>query len=492
MFRPLRIALVAAGAVAILAALGWIGHAWWESRLPGMYNVMAHGTLDRGGGPVGAHTAHEQGGQSVDSLREPATGRPDVRFTLTARHASVQLASGRTADVLTYDGRVPGPELRARQGDLVEVTLVNEDVDRGVTIHWHGVDVPNAEDGVAGVTQDAVRPGESYTYRFRAKQVGTFWYHTHQFSSKDVRRGLFGAFVIEPRGNQRSVYDRVVMVHSVGGRQAVNLADGVERRVVAPGTPVRLRIVNAENTPRQLAVGGAPFRLVAVDGTDLHEPGELSRTILELAAGGRYDLVLTMPDNPVELSVLHTDARLVLSRDGQAAGTTAPAQGRELDLLTYGTPTGTPFDAGSRFDRTFRLDVGRKFGFVDGRPGRQWTINGKVFPAMPVFFVRRGDLVKVTITNDSGAVHPMHLHGHHMLVLSRNGVPSSGSPWWSDTLNVKDGERYEVAFRADNPGLWMNHCHNLAHAAQGLTMHVAYEGASTPFTVGGRAGNRPE
>ena len=85
-----------------------------------------------------------------------------------------------------------------RQGDLVEVTLVNEDIEQGVTIHWHGIDVPNAEDGVAGVTQDAVLPGERYVYRFRAEQVGTFWYHTHQASSKEVRRGLFGAIVIEP------------------------------------------------------------------------------------------------------------------------------------------------------------------------------------------------------------------------------------------------------------------------------------------------------
>ena len=86
-----------------------------------------------------------------------------------------------------------------RQGDLVDVLLENEDVEQGVTIHWHGVDVPNAADGVAGVTQNAVLPGERYRYRFRAEQVGTFWYHTHQSSSEDVRRGLFGAFVIEPR-----------------------------------------------------------------------------------------------------------------------------------------------------------------------------------------------------------------------------------------------------------------------------------------------------
>ena len=91
-----------------------------------------------------------------------------------------------------------------RQGDLVEVTLENEDIAQGVTIHWHGIDVPNAEDGVAGVTQDAVLPGERYVYRFRAEQVGTFWYHTHQASSKEVRRGLFGAIVIEPAAPRSS------------------------------------------------------------------------------------------------------------------------------------------------------------------------------------------------------------------------------------------------------------------------------------------------
>ena len=114
---------------------------------------------------------------------------PDFRRTLTAKKATVELRSGRRIQALTYEGRVPGPELVVRQGDLVEVTLVNQDISEGVAIHWHGVDLPNREDGVPGVTQDAVRPGERYTYRFRAEQVGTFWYHSHQTAAKQVRRG---------------------------------------------------------------------------------------------------------------------------------------------------------------------------------------------------------------------------------------------------------------------------------------------------------------
>ena len=84
-----------------------------------------------------------------------------------------------------------------------------------------------------------------------------------------------------------------------------------------------------------------------------------------------------------------------------------------------------------------------------------------------MFVVREGDVVQVTISNHSGDVHPMHLHGHHAVVLSRDGKPVTGSPWWFDSLDVQNGETYVVAFLADNPGIWMDHCHNLKHAAAG-------------------------
>ena len=94
------------------------------------------------------------------------------------------------------------------------------------------------------------------------------------------------------------------------------------------------------------------------------------------------------------------------------------------------------------------------------------------------------------IVNNSTDVHPMHLHGHHVLVLSRNGVPATGSPWWTDTLGVEPGDDYVIAFRADNPGIWMDHCHNLTHAAAGMMMHLTYRGVTTPFHMD--HGNRPE
>jgi FtsP/CotA-like multicopper oxidase with cupredoxin domain len=109
-----------------------------------------------------------------------------------------------------------------------------------------------------------------------------------------------------------------------------------------------------------------------------------------------------------------------------------------------------------------------------------------------MFVVEEGDIVVMRIENHSGESHPMHLHGHHALVLSRDGVPSAGSPWWVDSLEVGTGESWEIAFRADNPGIWMDHCHNLPHAAEGLVAHLMYAGVSSSYRVGTAAGNRPE
>ena len=86
----------------------------------------------------------------------------------------------------------------------------------------------------------------------------------------------------------------------------------------------------------------------------------------------------------------------------------------------------------------------------------------------------------------------MHMQGHHALVVARDGVAATGSPWWVDSLNVADDETYDIVFRADNPGIWMDHCHNLPHSTEGLVARIMYEGVTEPFRVGGEVGNAPE
>jgi FtsP/CotA-like multicopper oxidase with cupredoxin domain len=515
--------LLRAGAFALVICVGfaaWFAYSMQASALPDRFGMMSHENVDYGGGPEvghgsghshggrmaahGDHTHHSDQGSSVTELTGPREGTPDRRFTLTARKTRIRLSSGKVIEAWTFNDRAPGPELRVRRGDLVEVTLVNDDIEDGVTLHWHGIDVPNAEDGVAGLTQDAVRPGERYTYRFRAEQTGTYWYHSHQVSSEQVRKGLFGAFIVEPKGSEREDGREItVMAHSweSGGDRVATIgtSDTLEREAVAPGTPVRLRLVNTDSHPVTFSLTGTPFKVAAIDGTDLNAPTNLTDTSLELAAGGRYDVTFTMPSRPIRLGAPGTmsladenpNLGLLLSSDGEGSAPILDS-GPEFDPASYGKPAPTPFDASSDFDREFAVVLDNRPGFYDGLFNGLWTINGEVFPDTPMQMVREGDLVKMTFVNRSFVDHPMHLHGHHVLVLSRNGEPVGGSPWWADTLNVAPGESYEVALRADNPGIWMDHCHNLDHAAQGMTMHLGYEGVTTPFEVGEETGNRPE
>jgi FtsP/CotA-like multicopper oxidase with cupredoxin domain len=370
-----------------------------------------------------------------------------------------------------------------------------------VTIHWHGYDVPNAVDGAAGVTQDAVHPGQRYTYRFRARDAGTYWYHSHQQSAEQVRRGLFGALVVEPRGRRTETADIPVLVHQWDNVShperplTYGSSDRPEHRRVAPGTPVRLRLVDTASHPSELALTGTPYQVVAIDGTDLNQPGELHSRSLSVAGGGRYDLAFTMPDHPVALTSHGTVApdqpSLVLSPDGRGQPPAERVRGT-FDPAIYGTPAPVPFGPGTRYDRHFTLDLDNSFGFFDGRVAMRFRVNGRLFPDVPALLVRQGELVETTFVNRSYEHHPMHLHGHHLLVLSRNGRPVRGSPWWTDTLDVGPGETFQVAFKADNPGVWMDHCHNLEHAQVGMMFHLVYDGVTSPYQTGRATPNHPE
>ena len=174
-----------------------------------------------------------------------------------------------------------------------------------------------------------------------------------------------------------------------------------------------------------------------------------------------------------------------------AAAPAPPQPPAEVDLLSYGSPAPIGFDP-ARSDRHFDYAIGRRLGFVRGRPGMWWSINSRLYPNVPMFVVRDGDVVTMSLVNNSGEVHPMHLHGHRLLVLARDGRPSTGSPWWVDSLDLRPRESYDVAFVADNPGLWMDHCHNLKHAADGMVAHLAYDGVDTPYRIGGPSDNAPE
>ncbi|KQZ10787.1 copper oxidase [Agromyces sp. Root1464] len=495
--------------VAVTAALG-AGALAWSSTLLGEYSVMTMGGHDSGEGGHGEHAgtgsgaaeasvaagAGAGGAVSVTSLTADPDRTADVHVELVARAGTVEVPGGRPVEGYTVNGTSPGPEIRARQGDLVEVEFVNESVPDGATLHWHGIDVPNAADGVAGITQDAVPVGGRQVYRFEATDAGTYWYHSHQVSHVQVERGLLGAIVIEPAAASESPGDVettefTALLHVYGGQHTLNGRADDARVAADPGSTVRVRVINTDQGTAALW-SASPFRVVAIDGHEVNEPGVVEDRRVLIPAGGRADVAVRSPATGDAMRLRVGGARSVVIGDPAASVPPDPRQpSTTLDLLAYGTPMPLAFDA-SAPDRSYDYVIARRFGIIDGRPGNFWTINGRMFPDVPMFAVSEGDVVVMHLRNDSGDVHPMHLHGHHVVVLSRDGVAATGSPWVVDSLDLHPGESYDVAFVADNPGIWSDHCHTLPHAVDGLVAHVMYDGVTTPFTINGEAGNRPE
>ena len=345
-----------------LAVLAPIAAAWHASLLPSTYDMAATGTPDLGGGPAPLGPA-----RSVATLTGPATGAPDVAVTLTARREGTRY---------TIEGRSPGPEIRAVEGQLVQVRLVNESVPGGVTLHWHGLDVPNAEDGVAGVTQDAVPVGGAHVYRFVAGRPGTYWYHSHQVSHEQVLRGLFGPLVVVPRAGLAETAEATAILHVYDGVHTIGGVGGEHAVPVAAGATLRLRVLNTDNGATAVWIAGAPFAVVAVDGTDVHAPAPVRDTAVLVTAGGRADLQLTVPPGGIRLET--GTAALVIGPAGSAPAA-APRPAGVVDMLTYGSPAPLPFDP-ARPDRRFGYAIGRAPGFLDGVPGVWWTINGAPLP----------------------------------------------------------------------------------------------------------------
>jgi FtsP/CotA-like multicopper oxidase with cupredoxin domain len=219
---------------------------------------------------------------------------------------------GRLVTAWTYNGVVPGPQIRVREGDRIRMNVKNE-LPESTSVHFHGVELPNAMDGVPYTTQPPIKPGQSFTYEFTVPNAGSHMYHSHHNAAKQVGMGMLGAFIVEPR--TKASYDNV-----------------------------------------------------DVD----------------------YVMILN-----------------------------------------------------------------------DGSHG--YTLNGKSFPATEPVVAKRGQRVRVRFMNEGMMIHPMHLHGMHMTVITKDGWPLP-APWKCDTLNIAPGERYDVIVNCTNPGTWAFHCHILPHA----------------------------
>ncbi|HEX7007051.1 MAG TPA: multicopper oxidase family protein [Alphaproteobacteria bacterium] len=411
-------------------------------------------------------------------------------------------------EVWTYGGTVPGPIVRAKQGARLSIQVENR-LAQPTTVHWHGIRLPNAMDGVPDMTQKPIAPGESFLYSFDLPDAGTYWYHPHFRSAEQVGRGLAGALIVEEAAPPAVDRDLVWLIDDWRLTRDAEIAGGfndlhdmthngrigntvtVNGRVpetfaVRAGERLRLRLINAANA----RIFGLEFTghrpvVLALDGQPVepHEP-EGGRVVLGPAM--RADVILDMTGRPGERFAVNDmfyrgmEYKLL----DIVYGPEAPLRERPPDPVTRlaGNTMPEPDLAGAR-----RHDVVFTGGMMGGmagammggrhmdvrelmRHGMAWAINGVAaggHDLAPALTLERGRTHVLAMNNETAWHHPIHLHGHAFRVIARNGRPTRYREW-QDTVLVAPRERVDVAFVADNPGDWMFHCHILEHQEGGM------------------------
>jgi len=427
---------------------------------------------------------------------------------LEARAGMVQLAPpGYPAtEVWSIGGTLPGPVLRVAQGARVQKRLINS-LPQATAMHWHGVRLDNAMDGVPGLTQDAIAPGDSFDYDFIAPDAGTFWYHSHNQSVEQVARGLRGALIVEEPDPIDVDRDEVLvlddwLIDPETGQLDTDFASAHSRShagrmgnlfttngVFDLGLPVqrhqrlRLRLINAANARIfELGLIGLEGWTVALDGMPLSSPEPVAGTMV-LGPGQRVDLI-------VDVVAADGDTAFVVraGTSGAQSQVAFPVSG-QASLARRAAPPALPPNPDQAVDLSgdvAMLDLNMQGGAMGGlrqavldgeslnfnqlaQANQFWSFNGTVgMTGTPLARLDRGQAARLSILNDTSFPHAIHLHGMHFREVLADGDLGP----LRDTLLMTRGERRDIAFTARNPGDWLLHCHMLSHAEAGMMTWV--------------------
>lgn len=435
-------------------------------------------------------------------------------FELRAQKVRHRLAGPRQpeSELWLYNGSTPGPEIRVSQGQRVQVRFINE-LDEPTSVHWHGIRIDNAMDGVSGMTQDPVPPGGTFDYDFVVPDAGTFWYHAHNMSWNEVARGLYGSLIVDETSPPFDrAHDHVLMIDDwrlardgtldtasmgafmdwthagrLGNWLTVNGQSQPEFALNA-GENYRVRLINACNARViQLSPRAMNAKVLAYDGFCFKKAAEPKQEFLYLAPAQRVDLLINQPtDGKTDLNDIAefalqefsggdalSMARFNFTKPEKVADQTeivlTPNQISSPDL---GTALQVPLvmEGGAMGRVGDIVHNGKKMTRADFRRTKQaWALNGVANLAEePLFRVERGRSVVIKTENRTGWLHGMHVHGHHFKILAgqREDLPEDH---WRDTFLIDRDETVDIGFVADNPGKWLLHCHMLEHAAAGMT-----------------------
>ncbi len=382
-----------------------------------------------------------------------------------------------TTQMLGFNGATPGPELRYRQGDTLDVRFENA-IDQGSALHWHGIRIDNAMDGVPGLTQPMVGPGTGFDYHFTLPDAGTYWYHSHNRSWEQVARGLYGPLIIEEQHPPKVDHDITViiddwriertgeMIEDFGNRHDFSHAGrlGTYAKVIPSvstvrrGDRVRLRLINVA-TARvfPLEISGIEGKVVALDGMPLAAVQAMGP--LMLAPAQRMDIIADVSDTvafvfptPQEPYEMGQIAVIGYNPEPSTSDITP------LPKARVNQPAATP-------DRSITLAL--QGGAMGGQHGGDdiWSLNGvSGMTDAPWQRFALGETVRLTLDNQTAFPHGIHLHGHHFHEVHTDG---SLGPL-RDTTFLQRREVRDILCVFGNPGKWLLHCHMLDHQASGM------------------------
>ncbi len=413
-----------------------------------------------------------------------------VEVELTAAMAGWDPGTGVEAMGMAFNGTVPGPLIEATLGQTLRVRFTN-DIDMPLTIHWHGLRVPEAMDGVSQM-EDPVQPGETFTYEYTLKDSGFYWYHPHMDTALTLEAGLYAGIIVRdpdepsPGCDLPIVLDDVLLddddgqieppgttmdqvMGRLGNHLLANGRQGREIGVVA-GDTVLMRLVVASNA-RYWDVGfdGVPLTVVGTDDGWLEEPYPADR--VTMAPGERYLVTFTAPAVVGESLVLKNRRVRLHDEDHADMMELDPMGDGENPVLTFTAIEGTPARAWNQP----AVDIPT---LAAGVPAHTWvleedmmagtvTIDGQSWPNVPMVTCP-GDTVTIfVVDNRSEMRHPFHIHGNRFQVLDIGGVPTTRDAW-KDTFDIPAMTAITIASELDNPGEWMYHCHILEHGDKGM------------------------
>ena len=430
----------------------------------------------------------------------------DNSFELVAGLSDLKLYKEDAApsSLWTYNGIAPGPEIRVKKGERIQVKFTKR-LEEPTSVHWHGIRIDNKMDGVSGLTQEPVQPGESFLYDFIAPDAGTYWYHAHNKSWNEVARGLYGPLIVtDPEPVFDKDHDLILVIDdwrlgpdgaldiasigsmmdwSHGGRLGNWLMTNGEifpKRRLNAGEHYRLRLINASNArvleinPNQIGA-----KVIGYDGQTLEQPFEVPYTPMLLGPAQRIDLVFT-PKSGESYALQEISGTKPYPFAGFESVGEKTASNNPLLPAPNSIPEPDLINA-----KTFKLEMtggamaplgdavykGQK---LDGNLIRQsqqvWAFNGIANLADdPFFSIEKNQTVIVEVINKTAFLHAMHVHGHHFRVIERSESEIDEGKPWRDTFMIGPVQTTKIAFVADNPGKWLFHCHMLEHAAAGMT-----------------------